>query len=107
MGEMEIGVGETILALILEEVVRVAMTTLDMEIVAIIMAIVATIMEIVATIMVIVATIMETMEIGVGETIQVSILEVVEVEAMELAIVATIMGMEKMDGLVAKANMII
>merc|ERR1712098_270951 len=75
----------------------------------------------VATIMAIVATIMETMETGVGETIQVSMLEAVEVEAMELAIVATIMamvatimeivasimGMEKMDGLVANANMII
>merc|ERR1712098_1025931 len=92
---------------------------------------VATIMETVALIVAmedsimemgeIVATIMETMETGVGETIQVSMLEAVEVEAMELAIVATIMamvatimeivasimGMEKMYGLVANANMII
>merc|ERR1711915_1058858 len=71
-----------------------------MEIVVTIMLIVVTIMEIVAAIMEIVATMMEMM-IGVEEATQDLMQGVVEVEAMVLAIVATIMVMEKMDGLVA------
>merc|ERR1712098_1046001 len=95
--------GETV-ATIMETVATMG------ETVSLIVAMEDSIMEIVTT----VATIMETMETGVGETIQVSMLEAVEVEATKMAMVATIMeivasimGMEKMDGLVANANMII